>query len=330
MKQAIAKLGYVALQSSNVEASLHFFQDVIGLELTEQIGDTYYLRAWGDFQHHTLSIAPGEAGRVAHIGFRTKRKEDVALFADQLGGKGYEIEHIAAWTTPGIGEAIRFTAPSGHRLELYYDIEKPVVEESRRSVLKNQTYKSYNKGASPRRLDHVNLHTDADSRVTYKFFTEELGFRINECIETEEGDILAGWMSVTPLVHDVALVSHEKLETTARFHHISYWQDNSGDLLRAADICKEHGLQIIGPGKHSISQAIYLYVIDPGSGCRVELFTGGYLIFEPDWETVVWSPEERAFGNTYWGDSITGNPLIQPTIDATGIKETKAVPALEV
>src|SRR5690606_22204379 len=181
MKQAIAKLGYVALQSSNVEASLHFFQDVIGLELTEQIGDTYYLRAWGDFQHHTLSIAPGEAGRVTHIGFRTKRKEDVALFADQLGGKGYEIEHIAAWTAPGMGEAIRCTALSGHRLALYVDIESAFVEESRRSVLKNQTYKSYSMGASPRRLDHTNIRTDADSSVPYKFFTEEPGFRINEC-----------------------------------------------------------------------------------------------------------------------------------------------------
>ena len=150
--------------------------------------------------------------------------------------KGYGIEHVAAGTTPGIGEAIRLYAPSGHRLELYYDIEKGEVEENRRSVLKNQTYKSWTKGASPRRLDHVNIHTCAEGNSAYDFFVEELGFRINECIETEEGKLLAGWMSVTPLVHDVALVAHETLETTARFHHISYWHDSSGDLMRAADI----------------------------------------------------------------------------------------------
>ena len=316
MKPQIAKLGYVALESSDIEKSVVFFQDVIGLELTEKVHDTYYFRAWGDFQHHTLSISPGEKGKVTYIAFRTKSSEDLYLFKDQLEMKGYSIERVAAGTTPGIGEAFQFIAPSGHRLELYYDVEKGEVDEHRRSVLKNQTYKAWAKGASPRRLDHVNIHTCAPGNSAYDFFVEELGFRINECIETEEGKLLAGWMSVTPLVHDVALVAHDSLETTARFHHISYWLDSSGDLMRAADILKENGLTFIGPGKHSVSQAIYLYVIDPGSGCRVELFTGGYLIFEPDWETVVWRPEERAFGNTYWGDSITGNELIIPTIEA--------------
>jgi len=315
VRPEVAKLGYVALESSNIDASVHFFQNVMGLELTEKINESYYFRAWGDFQHHTLSISPGEKGKVTHIGFRTKRAEDVATFEKKLTGKGNEVENIPAWVTPGIGEAIRFKAPSGHRLELYYDIANPPAEQYRKSVLKNQTYAAWRKGISPRRLDHINIHTCAEAKEAYSFFVDVLGFRINECIQTEEGDLKAGWMSVTPLVHDVALVAHDNLETTGRFHHISYWLDNSGDLLRAADILKENGLQFIGPGKHSISQAIYLYVIDPGSGCRVELFTGGYLIFEPDWETVVWRPEERAFGNTFWGDSITGNPLIVPTIE---------------
>ncbi|WP_148629939.1 VOC family protein [Bacillus sp. E214] len=316
MGPRIAQLGYVALESSDIEKSVDFFQNIIGLELTEKVGEQYYFRAWGDFQHHTLSISPGIKGKVKHISFRTKCAEDVDSFASRLNQKGYEIEYVQAGTTPGIGRAIRFMAASGHRIELFYDVVKTEVEEHRRSVLKNQTYKAWAKGISPRRFDHVNIHTAAPENTAYDFFIEELGFRMNECIETEDGKILAGWMSVTPLVHDVALVAHESLETTARFHHISYWLDSSGDLMRAADILKEHDLKFIGPGKHSISQAIYLYVIDPGSGCRVELFTGGYLIFEPDWETVVWRPEERAFGNTYWGDSITGNPLIVPTIEA--------------
>ncbi|WP_139891646.1 VOC family protein [Bacillus sp. D386] len=316
MGPRIAQLGYVALESSDIEKSVDFFQNIIGLELTEKVGEHYYFRAWGDFQHHTLAISPGIKGKVKHISFRTKCAEDVDSFASRLVQKGYEIEYVQAGTTPGIGRAIRFMAASGHRIELFYDVVKTEVEEHRRSVLKNQTYKAWAKGISPRRLDHVNIHTSAPGNTAYDFFIEELGFRMNECIETEDEKILAGWMSVTPLVHDVALVAHESLETTARFHHISYWLDSSGDLMRAADILKEQDLKFIGPGKHSISQAIYLYVIDPGSGCRVELFTGGYLIFEPDWETVVWRPEERAFGNTYWGDSITGNPLIIPTIEA--------------
>ena len=138
---------------------------------------------------------------------------------------------------------------------------------------------------------------------------------MREYLSNDDG-ILAGWLRVTPLVHDVALIKKEVLPTPARLHHISYWLNDSQDILRAADILKENGLQFIGPGKHGVSQAIYLYVMDPGSGCRVELFSGGYLIFEPDWEPVEWTMEERALSNTYWGDTVQDKELNNITIEA--------------
>jgi biphenyl-2,3-diol 1,2-dioxygenase len=111
-------------------------------------------------------------------------------------------------------------------------------------------------------------------------------------------------MSVTPLVHDIAVMGSQTAPTSNRLHHIAYWLDSSQDLLRAADILSENGLKFIGPGKHGISQALYLYVEDPGSGHRLELFNGGYLIFEPDWEPVEWNEEEMLTGFTYWGEAI--------------------------
>jgi catechol 2,3-dioxygenase len=43
-----------------------------------------------------------------------------------------------------------------------------------------------------------------------------------------------------------------------------------------------------GPAKHGTTQAYFMYVFEPG-GNRVELFGDtGYLIFDPDWQTVVW------------------------------------------
>ena len=318
-KPEIAKLGYISLVTQDLEKSLIFFKEVIGLEETEVVDGVYYLRAWGDFEHHTLSLQQGEYGHVKYIGWSTKEKKDVAAFKDLLENEGMDVETIAPWSTPGIGEAIRFKVPSGHTFELYYDVQKPKASEHRKSVLKNQTYKAWAKGISPRRIDHVNLHTSEDWQVTYKFFQEILGFKLREYLKVDEGEqILAGWMSVTPLVHDVALVTRKKNEipTNARLHHLSYWVDDSQDVLRAADICKEYNLPICGPGKHSISQALYLYVADPGSGCTVEIFTGGYLIFEPDWEPIAWKESERAQGNTYWGDSISAKEIVKYTIEA--------------
>ena len=38
-----------------------------------------------------------------------------------------------------------------------------------------------------------------------------------------------------------------------------------------------------GPGRHGMGEQEYLYVREPG-GLRIELNTGGYRNYEPDWE----------------------------------------------
>lgn len=315
MVPEIAKLGHVALVTADLQKSLLFFKEIIGLHETEVVDGVHYLRAVSDFQHHTLSIEQGDEGYVKHIGWRTKTADCVNAFKEQLQAQNVAVADVPKGTTPGIGDAIRFQLPSGHTFELYYDVDKPKAKDGEQSVLKNQVYASWKRGVAPRRFDHVNIHTSANVSESYDFLMEMLGFNLREYVQGDDG-ILAGWLSVTSLVHDVALIKKDTLPTPARLHHISYWLDDSQDILRAADILREHNIPFIGPGKHGISQALYLYVMDPGSGCRVELFTGGYLIFEPDWEPVEWTLEERALGNTYWGDSVQDKALNNITIEA--------------
>ncbi|MEK4078694.1 VOC family protein [Solibacillus sp. FSL K6-1126] len=299
----IAKLGHVALVSENLEKSLWFFRDTIGLEETEVVDGVHYLRAWGDFEHHTLSIKAGETSYIDHIGWRTKRREDVATFAQLLEAAGTEVRWTKAGEEVAQGEAIRFELPSGHRFELYYDMEKTPADESRKSVLKNQTYKSWAKGVSPRRIDHVNLQTSHDNAEIVQYLKEALGFNLREYFVNPDDVQVASWLSVTNLVHDVAVMSTPRSKEPNEMHHIAYWLDNAQDLLRAADILCEADVQFVGPGKHGISQAMYIYVKDPGSGLRLEIFTNGYLIFEPDWEPVKWTYEEYLKnGSAYWGD----------------------------
>jgi len=114
--------------------------------------------------------------------------------------------------------------------------------------------------------------------------------------------VAGGWMSVTPLVHDIAVMAAPHAPTSARFHHVAYWLDNAQDVLRACDILREYGIiPDQGPGKHGVSQALFTYVKDPGSGHRVELFSNGYLIFEPDWEPIEWTEDEFELALCYWG-----------------------------
>ena len=312
----ISKLGHFGLVSTDLEKSLWFFKEVIGLEETEAVDGVHYLRAWGDFEHHTLTIRAGEESRLDHIAWRTKHPEDVDAFAENLQKAGIKINWVEEGTEKGQGKAFRFQLPSKHTFEIYFDMEKTLASPETRSVLKNQTHKSWNRGVSPRRIDHVNLLSSVPANELASFMQEHLGFNLREYVEAPDGSYLGAWLSVTPLVHDIAFSFDPDSPSTHEVHHISYWLDNAQDLLRAADILKENGIHFKGPGKHGISQAMYIYAIDPGSGVRLEIFTNGYLIFEPDWEPIRWTLEEMSLGFTYWGDQMDSNTENNPTIKA--------------
>lgn len=300
----IAKLGHIALVTPNLEKSLWFYRDVIGLEVTEEKDGIIYMRAWGDFEHHTLSLRAGDRAFVDHIAWKTKKPEDVEGFANLLQKAGTDVGWIEAGEEAGQGRAIRFKLPSQHTFEIYFDMDKTPAEEIKKSVLKNQTYKSWERGVSPRRIDHVNITSSMDVGNIHTWLSEQMGFKMREYIKFQGGPVMAGWMSVTPLVHDIAVMSEPAAPTTNRLHHFAYWLDSGQDLIRAADILSEHGINFRGPGKHGISQAMYIYAEDPGSGHRIELFTGSYLIFEPDWQPIEWNEEDFLVGLRYWGEGI--------------------------
>ena len=68
----------------------------------------------------------------------------------------------------------------------------------------------------------------------------------------------------------------------ARLHHLAFWVDTREECLRAADLFLDHGVEIeAAPSKHAIAQGFFLYGIEPG-GNRIEVTTGGYLVYDPD------------------------------------------------
>ncbi|MBO0704862.1 MAG: VOC family protein [Candidatus Dormibacteraeota bacterium] len=298
----IAKLGHVHLVTPDLTKSLWFFHELLGLEITERTETTVYLRANMEREHHSLVLEQGDRARLDHVGWRAKRPEDVEAFARLLRERGTEVTPIAAGTEVGLGDGIRFQLGTGHKFEIYYDVDKPEAPPELRSVLKNQVYRSWNRGCAVRRIDHVNLWTTLDIEPFHDWLAESLGFKMRELVTAPQGRV-GGWMSVTPLVHDVAIMRAGPHETTtARLHHLAYWLDNAQDVLRGADILVEAGVKPDqGPGKHGASQAFFLYVRDPGSGHRVELFSNGYLIFDPDWEPIEWSGAEIPTALTAWG-----------------------------
>ncbi len=297
----LAKLGHVVLNTPDLEASRVFFSDVIGLEEVTRDERSVELSCWGDYGHHSLSLVAADEASVGHIGWRAWDAEAVEEIAERLQAKGVAVERVPEGSEPGQGDAIRFAGAGLFPFEVYHKVlAAPPAEASRRSVIKTNQYAAQRKGISPRRLDHVNV-TCPEPEEAASWLQEELGFRTREYIH-RDGRKEAIWMAVSAVAHDLAVGSDPNGRAPG-FHHVAFYLDGGSDVLRAAEILAEHGIAADhGPGRHAISQALCLYVRDPGSGHRVELYTGSYLVLDPDWEPIGWSEQEY---RQWWGPEIT-------------------------
>ncbi|MBT4490368.1 MAG: catechol 2,3-dioxygenase [Rhodospirillaceae bacterium] len=316
--QDIAHLGHVELLTPKPEESLWYFTEFLGLECVHEEGRSVYLRGYGDYAATTFKLTEATAPGIGHVAWRAVSKAALERRAKAIEDTGLGL----GWSNGdfGHGRSYRFRDPDGHLMEVYYDEERYVAPAELRSSLKNQPMRFTGRGAGVRRLDHLAL-LSKEVGPNRAFAEKNLGLRVREQVIFEDGGFEVGsWMSTTAVHHELAYVADLK-GANGRLHHVSFWIDNREDVLRAADILTENGVFIeTGPAKHNNSQAFYLYSYEPG-GNRIEIYSGGYLVFAPDFEPVIWNEAERGTG-VYWGGALPDSFLNYATPDIAAAGET--------
>lgn len=294
----IAHLGHVEMLTDRFEESLDFFTRVYGLKLSLLDGDSAYLRAWDDYEFHTLKLTRSDRTGVAHIAYRAQSPQALERRAAAIIAAGYRV-HGWVDDDPGHGPAFRFEDPFGHVFEIYYDTRRAEPDAADRPALKNMASKFHAQGACPRRLDHLNLLAE-DVEAFRRFMETCLGARVTEMIRLDNGRLGGCWFTINNKSYDLAC-TEDHGGGPGRLHHVTYATDQREDILRAADIFLENGVHIeTGPHKHAIQGTFFLYVWEP-AGNRVELANAGArLILAPDHQPVVWTETERRKGQA-WG-----------------------------
>jgi len=292
----LAHLGHVEMLTDRFEESLDFFTRVYGLKLSGRDGTSAYLRAWDDYEFHSLKLTRSGTTGVGHIAYRANSAEALKRRVAEVEASGYRIH---GWIDGdmGHGRAYRFEDPFGHVFELYFETRRNLAEGDDIPALKNMA--SAFTGAAPRRIDHVNLLGE-DVMEFGRFMATCLGSRVTEYIQLDNGRLGGCWFTVNNKSYDLAC-TEERGGGVGRLHHVTYATDQREDILRAADIFLENGVHIeTGPHKHAIQGTFFLYVWEP-AGNRIELAnSGARLILAPDWRPVRWTQAERMKGQA-WG-----------------------------
>lgn len=291
MKRApftITRIGHVELFVPDVERCRWFYSELIGLVESEGSSGELYLRGVEERWHHSLALKKGQAPLLHHIAFKLSSPEDIDRAAEYYEGMGLEVQRLKAGAEKGLGEAIRFQDPLGFPIELYYEMEE--VERQLQSFHRHR-------GVAPARIDHVNVFYP-DVERAYQYYTQGLGFTLTEYVEDVDGSKWAIWLERKNNVHDIAVMTGEG----PRLHHVAFWLYDITSVIRLCDLLASADLQDAmerGPGRHGLSNALFLYVRDP-AGHRVEFYTGDYLVADTNWKPIRWSIKDRRYTN-FWG-----------------------------
>ena len=297
----IAQLAHIEIYSPKLEESVAFFKDILGMDESHREGKSVYMRAYEDHYHNTLIITEHHEAGLGHIALRTTSEQALERRAAAIEALGCGIGWIDG--DVGHGRAYQFRTPDGHKIEILWDVDYYEAPETERTPLLNRPQRRPNRGVPVRRLDHINLLSkETDKNMV--FLQEALGFKVRERIVADDDSSIAAWLSVSNLVHDIAIMG-DGMGESGRLHHICYWYGYPQHLSDVADLLIERGYTIeAGPGKHGVTQAAFLYVLEPG-GNRVELFGDpGYQIFDPAWKTIEWKGKDLEKAIIWHGSNL--------------------------
>lgn len=281
----IVRLSHVDFDVKDLAASRAFYVDTLGLQVTDEDDSAIYLRAMEERGHHCMVLRKSDQSAVKALSFKVYDEGELDKAHTWFTQQG----HPVAWVErPFQGRTLATTDCFGMPMEFYFRMDRlPPI---------HQQYKLYN-GVKPLRIDHFNCFApDVDKAVA---FYNSIGFRVTEYTEDEESKRLwAAWMHRKGGVHDIAFTNG----LGPRLHHTAFWVPTPLNIIDLLDLMSTTGyVDNIerGPGRHGISNAFFLYILDP-DGHRIEIYCSDYQTVDPDLEPIKWDLKDPQ-RQTLWG-----------------------------
>jgi catechol 2,3-dioxygenase-like lactoylglutathione lyase family enzyme len=122
------KLGHVAFVVQDVDATVDFYQKVLGFRVSDWIGDFFvFMRCNPD--HHTVNFIKGQNIKLHHMAFELKDFSHIQTSCDLLGQKGVPIIWGPVRQGPGHNIATYHRNHDDQVIELYTELDQMKDEE---------------------------------------------------------------------------------------------------------------------------------------------------------------------------------------------------------
>ena len=237
------KLGYVALNVSDVGRARVFYESQLGLKPSGEgsLGEAFF-RCSHD--HHNLVLYPSDKPGLKRIGFELEDDESLDGLARHFAANGAEPQEVPAAECQALhqGRSLRISDPgTGATLEFYARMRQ--FSDAFVPTL-----------AKIQRLGHVVLRV-ADFDAAVDFHTRVLGFRISDLIDGQ-----ACFMRCRTYHHGIALIKGAQ----PQLHHVNFMVSEIDDIGRAIARFGKNDVRVVyGPGRHPPSDSVFLYFLEP-------------------------------------------------------------------
>lgn len=250
------KLGYVALNVSDLARSTRFYTDIVGLDLSVPPTDGMaFLRCGAD--HHNVVLYAASTPGVKRVAFELESRAEMEHARKHLAQLGLAVTEVSGDERAALcqGDGLRFVEPhSGLTFEFYTRVMQMALPY-RQSLTKIV------------RLGHVVLSVERFDEMT-AYLTTQLGFAVSDFVE---GRFAFLRCQPNPLHHSFAI---GRSAQGNHLNHINFMVSDIDDIGVAMNRLHKNEVPIVfGPGRHKPSGSIFLYFLDP-DGMTVEYSFG--------------------------------------------------------
>lgn len=238
-------LAYVALNVSDLEKSIWFYQEMVGLQRCDGPEGMALFRC--SDRHHDVLLMQSDQPGFKRIGWRLESPNDCSLAFSHFRSLGLQPSTVPVDQRALLGisdDAFRIRQPSTGAVMEFFSAMAPAADIYQPTVAKIE------------RLGHVVMGV-VDMPTVERFCLEEMNFRVSDRVG---GEITFFRCFPNPLHHSFAISK----ATENKLHHVNFMVTDMDDVGKAMNRMRRNKVPVtFGPGKHPTSDSVFFYFADP-------------------------------------------------------------------